>query len=471
MFALWAILVAMRSPTWGHDALVLVLCILAASARLQLVVLLPAAFAAVVIELALRGGGVRLTVRPDGARALATHRRHGRRPAAGCCGVRRHRGTVPDRSVLGSAAATDAAGAEAGASRRGAHSRARHGSGSHSLRRNPRRRVSLGPQPPSARRIRLRGACRVGDAASRLSRGVHRLPADGRRRPAASPRALSDLCPPALHHRDGCHDGVCAVSADARSGARRRPGRRPSSRRHPLPLDDERHGRCRHLRAQRLRQAGTRRRGQALQSATLIAVTYALCLGLVYALARPNTVLLVAATAGILLFIGVKAQTLLDVGARAATAHTLPATRNWVDAAGPTRGVAVLENARRQRRLDLANAETAFYNLSISRLYYVCSPLLLEQFGEVKVGIDRRGVVREGASSCARRVCSRAPGHRRHRPGGSRRSSRAPRLDQAGAWRPADRSERETRVALSRAEVVELLRAAAASTIAARATP
>jgi hypothetical protein len=136
----------------------------------------------------------------------------------------------------------------------------------------------------------------------------------------------------------------------------------------------------------------------ALQSATLIAIVYALCLGVIYALLRPNSVLIVAATAGILLFIGFKAQMLLDVGARAATAHTLPRTRNWVDTAGPTGRVVVLENARRQRKLDLANAETAFYNLSISRLYYVCSRLLLEQFGEGKVHVGRRGVVLDGSS-------------------------------------------------------------------------
>jgi hypothetical protein len=89
---------------------------------------------------------------------------------------------------------------------------------------------------------------------------------------------------------------------------------------------------------------------------------------------------------------------LLDVGARAATAHTLPATRNWVDVAAPSRGVVVLENARRQRKLDLANAETAFYNLSISRMYYVCSPLLQTPFGEINVRLDRLGTVLNGSS-------------------------------------------------------------------------
>ena len=51
MFAIWSILVAIRSPSWQHDAIVLALWGLAAFTRLQLVVLLPAAFVAVAVAL------------------------------------------------------------------------------------------------------------------------------------------------------------------------------------------------------------------------------------------------------------------------------------------------------------------------------------------------------------------------------------------------------------------------------------
>jgi len=70
MFALWAILVAIRSPSWQHDVLVIGTVALATAARLQLVVLLPAAFIAVVTEAALHGGGPRAVA----GRALREHR-------------------------------------------------------------------------------------------------------------------------------------------------------------------------------------------------------------------------------------------------------------------------------------------------------------------------------------------------------------------------------------------------------------
>ena len=74
---------------------------------------------------------------------------------------------------------------------------------------------------------------------------------------------------------------------------------------------------------------------QALPYSAVIVVAYALCLGLVFALARPNIALVVVTVGAALIFVSAKAQSLLDVGARAATAHTLPARHDWVDAAGP----------------------------------------------------------------------------------------------------------------------------------------
>ena len=398
MFALWAILVTIRSPTWRHDALVLVLCILAASARLQLVVLLPAAFAAVVIERALRGGGIRLTARTT---------------------VREH-WLLSVATVGGLLLAVAAYAGTAALSLTGQYS--------------VQQRL---PTPPALRLAHLVAAHIAG-----LDMALGVIPFAGtlvaaylwarnRRRPDVSAFAAlavsvtlllvvlvaftgyqqalgSDL--PRIHERYLIYVlplfiiAMVATTAFVRSRrmlviglmAGLAAGLLPAA----IPYRSMMNGTVAadtfglSVFVNRAPDGGV----IALQNAALVAVIYALCLGAVYALTRPNTVLLVAATAGILLFIGIKAHTLLEVGARAATAHTLPATRNWVDAAGPTRGVAVLENARRQRRLDLANGETAFYNLSISRLYYVCSPLLLSQFGEVKVGIDGRGAVRDGSS-------------------------------------------------------------------------
>jgi hypothetical protein len=397
MFTLWAILVAIRSPSWQHDSIVLGLCLLAAAARLQLVVLLPAAFVGVVVTRALRGEGVKGTVR----------------------GIAREHWLLTAATFGGSLLAVAAYAGTAALSLAGQYGA-----------------QTRWPAPPPERLAHLIVAHVAG---LDLALGV--IPFAGtlvaaylwvrrRFRPdvnafAALALALtsflvvlvaftgyqqsagSDL--PRIHERYLIYVlplfiiAMVATTAFVRSRAMLRIGLLAGLIAGVLPVTIPYHSMMNGtIAADTFGLTVFVRRApdgevQALKSAALIAVVYALCLGLIYAFLRPNTVLLVAATAGILVFIGVKVQTLLDVGARAATAHTLPATRNWVDAAGPTGKVVILENPRRQRSLDLANAETAFYNLSVSKLYYVCSPLLLEQFGEVKVNLDRSGVVRDGS--------------------------------------------------------------------------
>jgi hypothetical protein len=398
MFALWAILVAIRSPSWQHDAIVIALCILAVSARLQLVVLLPAAFLAVAVSAALRGGGIRRA-------AVSTAREHWLLTAATAGGVLLAIAAFAGTAVLSL-------------------------TGQYSIQRNL-------PTPPPGRLAHLIVAHVAG---LDLALGV--IPFAGtlvatylwarrRSRPdvaafAALAGAFTSLLvvlvsftayqqtaggdQPRIHERYLIYVlpffiiAMVATTAVARSRRMLRIGLLAGVIAGVLPITIPYHSMMNGTIAadtfgltvfvNRAADGDV----MALKSAALIAVVYALCLGMIYALVRPNTVLLVAATAGILVFIGVKVQSLLDVGARAATAHTLPATRNWVDAAGPTKPVVVLENPRRQRRLDLANAETAFYNLSVSRLYYVCSPLLLDTFGEIKAQIDPRGLVLDGSS-------------------------------------------------------------------------
>ena len=72
LFAIWAMLAAIRSPGWRRDAVVLGLCILCTATRLQFIVLLPAAIVAVVADAALARD------RPGSAprRALAGLRAH-----------------------------------------------------------------------------------------------------------------------------------------------------------------------------------------------------------------------------------------------------------------------------------------------------------------------------------------------------------------------------------------------------------
>jgi hypothetical protein len=397
MFTLWAILVAIRSPSWKHDAIVLVLCILAVSARLQLVVLLPAAFVAVAVTIVLRGGGVRRS-------AVTTAREHWLLTAATAGGVLLAVAAYAGTAVMSL-------------------------TGQYSIQRKL-------PSPPPERLAHLIVAHVAG-----LDLAVGVIPFAGtlvaaylwtrrRSRPEVNAFAALSLAltsflvvlvaftayqqtaggdQPRIHERYLIYVlplfiiAMVTTTAFVRSRAMLRIGLLAGLIAGALPVTIPYHSMMNGtIAADTFGLTVFVNRApdgevQALKSAALVTVVYALCLGVIYALLRPNTVLLVAATAGILVFIGFKAQTLLDVGASAATAHTLPATRNWVDAAGPTKPVVVLENARRQRRLDLANAETAFYNLSISRLYYVCSPLLLEQYGEIKVRLDRRGVVLDGS--------------------------------------------------------------------------
>jgi hypothetical protein len=402
MFSLWAILVAIRTPSWQHDAIVLCLCVLAAATRLQLVILLPAAFVAVLATLALTGGGMRRT-------ALGTARQHWLLTAATIGGM-----LLAVAALAGTAALSLA--------------------GQYSWQRRL-------PTPPPERLAHLIVAHVAG-----LDLAVGVIPFAGtlaaaylwtrrRSRPDVNAFAVLALAAtsflvilvaftgyqqtaggdqPRIHERYLIYVlplfiiSMVATTTFPRSRKMLRLGLLAGVIAGVLPVTIPYHSMMNDtvgvdtfgltLFVNPAPDGGV----MALPNAALIAIAYALCLGIIYALLRPNTVLLIAATAGVLVFIGVKVQTLLDVGARAATSHTLPATRNWVDAAGPTGHVVILEsaplkNARRQHKLALANTETAFYNLSVSKLYYVCSRELLEQFGEIKVRVDSRGVVLDGS--------------------------------------------------------------------------
>jgi hypothetical protein len=400
MFAIWAALVTIRSPDWGHDAIVLVLCLLGAAARLQLVVLLPAAFVAVVVESALRGPGIKAAVR-------GTFRQHWLLTVTTAGGV-----------LLGIAAYAGTAVLSL--------------TGQYSNQR------SL-PTPPPFTLLHLIAAHLAGidmavgvipfagtlTAAFLWVRGRSRVRPETTAFAALAASASSFLLVlvsftayqqasgtdlPRVHERYLIYVlplfivAMMATTAFGRSrfmmrvglGAGLVAGLLPLA----IPYDSDLNGT---VAADTFGLSvffaqGHNGQAAALQHAAYAALVYALSLGLIYALIRPNTVLLVAATAAILLFVSARAQALLNVGAHGATSHTLPVKRDWVDAAGPREGVAILEGAERRRRLDLASAETAFYNLSVSRLYFVCSSFLTSQFGERKVRIAGDGTLFEGAT-------------------------------------------------------------------------
>jgi hypothetical protein len=135
---------------------------------------------------------------------------------------------------------------------------------------------------------------------------------------------------------------------------------------------------------------------QAHTHAALLAVVYALCLAFAYALARPNVALVSAIVA--LAFVGVSflAQTFLLVAARTATAHTLPARSDWVEAAGARGDVALVYTARSSFRRFFAEEETPFFNSSVTRVYYTCGQLFAPDFGQTRVHVDTNGQVSAG---------------------------------------------------------------------------
>jgi hypothetical protein len=390
--AFWAILVAIRSPSWAHDLVVIGCCALATLARLPLVVLLPAAFLAIVLEAAITSHGWRATAR----RALKGH---------------------PLLVIANVGGAVVAIAAIAGT---GALSLA----GQYSQQRNL-------PTPPPWELLKL-----VGDHIAGIDLAVGVVPFAGtlvaaylwtRARGRAGVSAFASMALsvtavlvllvaftaygqshgvgtdlPRIHERYLIYVlplfiiAMLAPTGIARSRRLLRVGLVAALIAGLLPLvipfgtliNDtvaaDTFGLSPFV-------AATRAGGiKPSPHAALIIVGYALCLAVVYALARPNTVIVVAVVAAVFVGISISEVALLEDAARGSR-HGMPSSRNWVDAAGPRGGVMILENPRRHRLQDLAVAQTAFFNLSVSRLYYGCDRLLMASFGELPASIDARG--------------------------------------------------------------------------------
>jgi len=81
------------------------------------------------------------------------------------------------------------------------------------------------------------------------------------------------------------------------------------------------------------------------------------------------------------------------IEAAATAARTvLPAHRDWVDRAKPEGGVILVTG-----RGNVTSAlETAFNNLSITRIYSLCNRSFGDEFGEQRVSIDKLGRLHDG---------------------------------------------------------------------------
>jgi hypothetical protein len=127
---------------------------------------------------------------------------------------------------------------------------------------------------------------------------------------------------------------------------------------------------------------------------TLAAVSGAALLALIYLLIRNRTVGVTVLVALVFVMMSGLVRSRIVGAAKGATTAVLPVHRDWVDRAAPSSGVALVAG---KGASDLAVFETAFNNLSISRVYYVCQPLFGAPFGEQRIWADRTGRLRDQA--------------------------------------------------------------------------
>jgi hypothetical protein len=119
------------------------------------------------------------------------------------------------------------------------------------------------------------------------------------------------------------------------------------------------------------------------------AVTAAAILGLLFVHVRRQTRALVLL---VLIPLGLVSTAVMGRNASTSrfTRSLLPAETNWVDAARPSGAVALVTAAEDP----IPALETAYANYSISRLYYLCRPVAGPEFGERRATIDASGGLR-----------------------------------------------------------------------------
>jgi hypothetical protein len=131
-----------------------------------------------------------------------------------------------------------------------------------------------------------------------------------------------------------------------------------------------------------------------IEHAKLAAVFVAALFALLYVLARRRT----AAVALLVVLVFVSMSGLVRarvIGvAQGSVQAGLPTHHDWVDRVVPDGGV-VLVGAPGAPRIGLL--ETAFNNFAVTRVYYVCARAFGEEFGERQISIDEAGRLRDGS--------------------------------------------------------------------------
>jgi hypothetical protein len=144
---------------------------------------------------------------------------------------------------------------------------------------------------------------------------------------------------------------------------------------------------------------GTVRHGVVVAAAhpTALALALSCLLAAVYLLAflEPRPPLAVAVTVLGFAAISFIAMARITSAASGSTGSNLPAQRNWVDRVGK-QDVALVSGIGAGR---VAVLETAFNNLSISRLYYLCVPSFEPDYGELPLSIGPGGRLLVGTAA------------------------------------------------------------------------
>lgn len=132
----------------------------------------------------------------------------------------------------------------------------------------------------------------------------------------------------------------------------------------------------------------------ALGSALFLAAA----LGLLYALARPWPLIALLTVAAFFVWVSVVERRDQISSARLATHLAFSAERDWVDAADGGHPAVLVENPRLVGK-GFGVEETAFFNLSVGRLYDRCGALLFPQFGEQRFTFAPGGSLLAGGSA------------------------------------------------------------------------
>jgi hypothetical protein len=124
---------------------------------------------------------------------------------------------------------------------------------------------------------------------------------------------------------------------------------------------------------------------------TLSAISFAGTLALIYVLVRHRTRAVIFLMVGVFVLMSSLVRTRVIAAAEGSTKAGLPTHRDWVDRVVSKGDVVLIGGEGAQR---IALLETAFNNLSIARVYYTCAQVFGGEFGEELVTVDRAGRLR-----------------------------------------------------------------------------